>query len=178
MLPQQPSQEVTVFLSIPLPTKLQGQEVAEAAVPAPSALPAGLSHSAHASESPRSCRAQAPPLAGCTVTHRLHPHATRMNTRPPFHSHSVIRQQKCTLHKHNVASQVLHNFSHEPFFHCISVIQIHGQLLESVNRNLYPCQNSKFIHSTFQHPTPSFLFISFSISVVKNSSPSLNLLTY
>lgn len=90
----------------------------------------------------------------------------------------VICQQKCTLRKHNVASQILHNFSHEPFFHCISVIQIHGQLLELVNRNPYPCQNSKFIHSTFQHPTPSFLFISFSISAVKNSSPSLNLLTY
>lgn len=77
-----------------------------------------------------------------------------------------------------LASQVLDNLFQGPFFHCISVTQIHGQLLELVNRHHYPCQNSKFTHPTLQHPSPSLPFISFSISTAKNSSSSLNLLIY
>ena len=87
----------------------------------------------------------------------FHPHGN-LHSRflPSTPTPVIICQQKCTLCKHNLASQILGNFFHEPFFHCISVIQIHGQLLELVNRNPYPWQNSEFTHPTFQHSTPSF----------------------
>lgn len=166
-LPQQPSQEVTIFFSqysINLRRQLSLFPVTTPNPPLP-ILPANL---------PVLSKLKPALAPGVTIIYQLQIHSTQLKTCSgslPLPSHSCHSYVNKNVHYANniLASQVPDILFQGPFFHCTSVTQTHGQLLDLVNRNHTHAKtlNSNIPHSnTRSYPSRSFALVSLLLKIL------------